>query len=332
MNRKGLDERTHVWLCMQLKPDRVPVRLVSACVVDSGSRCGLHCPFCPTGNGSLTLSRQFMSERRFVGILGRLPALQAMTLYQWGEPLLNADIHGMIAAAARRDVEVTISTHLSLASFDEAAARRLVTSGLARLIVSCDGASQRTYGLYRVGGNFQLVMRNLATLVAARSALGSSGPRIDWQFLVHRGNQHEMALALRKARRLGVGIVFEKLGIPPESQERWSPDPAVLQKIPLQNRYSPRRAWPRRTDKWPTLCLQAWSAPVIRPDGAVLPCCVVSSSRYKLGNILKEPFGKIWNKPLIVAMRRYLKTGARPGLDLPCLDCPHDPNSPDRGQ
>jgi len=327
-----LDERTLVWLSLQLKPDRVPAGGVRAAVVDTGSRCGLRCPFCATGNGSLALDRGLLSPRRFDAILDRLPRLRDLTLYQWGEPLLNFGLCRMIAAAARRGVSTTVSTHLSLASFDEAAARRLVRSGLTRLIVSCDGASQRSYGQYRVGGELRLVRRNLRRLLAAKKDLGSALPRIDWQFLVHRGNQHELEQAARQARRLGVGIVFEKLAIPLESRGRWSPDPRLLRRIPVDRRVSPRRTWGRRADKWPTLCLQAWSAPVIRPDGTVLPCCVVSSARYGLGDIFREPIGRLWNKPLIKAMRRYLKAGTRSGLDLPCYDCPHDPNAPDRGQ
>ncbi|MFI5350775.1 MAG: radical SAM/SPASM domain-containing protein [Elusimicrobiota bacterium] len=327
-----LDENALLWACMQLSPEHVPAGLVSKAAVDSGSRCGLRCPFCATGNGSLALGKEMMSKGRFADILARLPRLKLMTLHQWGEPLLNADIYEMIEAASRRGVEVIVSTSLSIPSFDANAARRLISSGLSRLIVSCDGASRRTYEQYRVGGDFDLVMRNLRTLLAAKRGLKSAGPRIDWRFLVHRGNQHEIWAAARRARALGTGFVVEKLGIPREDSPRWAPDPAVLQRVPLNQRRSPRRVWRNKPDKWTGICLQAWSMPVVRADGTVLPCCVVSDSRYALGNILREPFEKIWNKPLIVAMRRYLKAGTKSDMKLPCHGCPHDPNAPDRGQ
>ncbi|HEX4046349.1 MAG TPA: radical SAM protein, partial [Elusimicrobiota bacterium] len=311
---RELDERTLIWLGMQTKPDFVPAGQVTACAVDSGSLCNLRCPFCATGNGSLRLSREFLTKRAFARILNRLPSLKVVSLYQWGEPLLNADIYDMIEAAARGGAKVHVSTNFSLDSFDDAAARRLVSSGLTRLIVSCDGASQRTYEQYRVGGDFSLVMRNLATLIAAKRAMGSPSPRIDWQFLVHRGNQEEIGTARRMARSLGIEIVFEKLGIPSRFMKRWSPDPAAMRPIPLKQRRSPKRTWTRAPDKWPSVCLQTWDMPVIHSDGTVLPCCVVSDSRYGLGNIFKEPFRKIWNKPLIVAMRRYLKAGRKSKL------------------
>ena len=79
-----LDERTLVWMCMQQLPDRVPAGFVTACAVDSGSLCNLRCPFCATGNGSLALSKEFLSQRRFAEILARLPPLKAVSLYQWG--------------------------------------------------------------------------------------------------------------------------------------------------------------------------------------------------------------------------------------------------------
>jgi radical SAM protein with 4Fe4S-binding SPASM domain len=327
-----VNERAQIWLRMQLKPERVSPSAVKGAAVDPGSICNLRCPFCATGNGSLALSKEFLQQRDFDTVLERLPALKSLALYQWGEPLLNPAIHGMIEAAAAKGTDVVISTHLSLKDFDAAAARRLVTSGLVRLIVSCDGASQRTYQRYRVGGDFNLVMRNLKLLLAAKSELKLTKPRIDWQFLVHRGNQHEIGKASRLAKKLGVGLIFEKLGIPAERQRAWSPDPGILRKVPQEKRRSPRRGWDDRPDKWPSICLQAWDMPVIHSDGTVLPCCVVSDRRHGLGNIFKEPFEKIWNKPLIVAMRRYLKSGTKSARKLPCYGCPHDPNAPDSGQ
>ena len=41
----------------------------------------------------------------------------------------------------------------------------------------------------------------------------------------------------------------------------------------------------------------------------------------------REDIRKIWNKPLIVGMRRYLRTGRKPVMKLPCYGCPHDPQS-----
>ena len=179
---------------------------------------------------------------------------------------------------------------------------------------------------------FQAGAQHLGTLIAVKRALNSSSPKIVWQFLVHRGNQHEIAAARRKAKSLGIEIVFEKLGIPTRFQKTWSPDAAAMRPIPSKQRRSPERTWTRAPDKWTTVCLQTWEMPVIHSDGTVLPCCVVSDSRYGLGNIFKEPFEKIWNKPLIVAMRRYLKAGTKSKLKLPCYGCPHDPNAPGRGQ
>jgi len=59
----------------------------------------------------------------------------------------------------------------------------------------------------------------------------------------------------------------------------------------------------------------------------VLPCCAVSSAEYSLGNIFYESLRAIWNKPLIVAMRRYLRTGHRSEVKLPCYGCPLSPHA-----
>jgi radical SAM protein with 4Fe4S-binding SPASM domain len=214
----------------------------------------------------------------------------------------------MIRAASGRGVRVAVSTNLSLPIFTEDSARELVSSGLKSLVVSCDGASQATYEKYRVGGRFSLVLRNIRTLLRAKKRLASSSPEIVWKFLVHRGNEKDVKAARRQAGILGIPIVFQKLaGIPASLEKLWSAgddSPAPYDEI----------------------CLQAWTTPIVHSDGAVLPCCVISEPRYALGNIFKEPLVKIWNKPLIVAMRRYLRAGIKSERRLPCYGCPHDPN------
>jgi radical SAM protein with 4Fe4S-binding SPASM domain len=69
------------------------------------------------------------------------------------------------------------------------------------------------------------------------------------------------------------------------------------------------------------LCLCVWERPYIHSDGTVLPCCK-AGSRDSLGNILRQPISEIWNSPLVVAMRRYLKSGIKSQLPIPCYDCP----------
>jgi len=310
----GVDERTEAWLLMQIKPDRVPATQVSCAAVETGAICNLRCPFCRTGNGTMALEKKFLTQDGFEKILERLgPQLNFLALLRWGEPLLNPQIFGIVQQASAANVATLMHSSLSLPSFDSRAAERTVSSGLRELTVSCDGASQGVYQQYRAGGRFKLVMRNLKLLLEARRRLGSTTPKIRWQFLVHRGNQHEMRTAARMAERLGIGIEFRRL---------WAPDPWTLEpdavKIAFPKKPNPLFEYQP--------CLQIWDMPGVHSDGSVYPCCVVTDAKYSLGNIFHEPMDAIWNKPLAVAMRRYLRSGVKSNMTIPCYNCPRDPN------
>jgi radical SAM protein with 4Fe4S-binding SPASM domain len=313
--------RVALWMEMQLKPDRVMGGVPHA-GIEPGALCNLRCPFCPTGVGAQPLSQEFLTPERFDVILDRLgPGLKTVRLYNWGESLLNPQIHVLAAKAAARGIAARIHTNFSLSNFDAEAAERLVDSGLDLLVVSCDGASQETYEQYRVGGRFDLVMRNVERILAARRRRGSNSPRVVWKFLLHSGNEHEKARARRLAKRLGIEIEFKNLIIPPDKQGVWpKTKPSRPGRVPAR---APAEDYQTRG------CLQAWDMPIIHSDGSVLPCCTPHGPEFVLGNIFQKPLAAIWNVPLVVAMRRYLKTGVVPRTRIPCLACEFNPHRPE---
>lgn len=311
---KPLAPDVRLWLELQLKPDRVLTPVRSA-ILEPGAVCNLRCPFCATGRGELDLDRGLLTPdlaRHVLDALGQ--GLSRVVFYNWGEPLLNPELPELVAEAARRGAATSISTNLSVPSFDRAFAERLVLSGLTTLFVSCDGATQAAYARYRVGGSLALVLGNLRLLLAIRDGLRRAQPRIVWRYLVHRGNEADVPKARRLAARFGVPIEFQELWTPESERGRWAPTRAGVRSA---------AASPARMSR---LCLQAWDEPVVHADGSVFPCCLVGARRWSLGNLREEPFEALWNKPLAVAMRRYLRTGERPAFELPCFACPNDPN------
>ncbi len=296
---------------LQLSPDRVTGPWRDA-IIEPGAVCSLRCPFCPTGNGDLHLNKTLLTPGAMARLLDALgPGLKRLDLFNWGEPLLHPRICGLIREASGRGIAATIHTHLSIPAFDARRARELVDSGLSELVVSCDGAGQESYARYRVGGDFGLVMRNLRLILSARSAAASATPLATWKFLVHRGNSKDVPAAKRLAAALGIPIQFKPLIVPPDQARDWSA------------RAAPSSAPPSRAG---AICLGLWDTPVIHADGTVLPCCVVNDPRWSLGNALREDLGEVFNKPLIVAMRRYIKSGKPQAAQLPCHGCPHDPH------
>jgi radical SAM protein with 4Fe4S-binding SPASM domain len=325
---KELSLRTRIWIDLQRLPDQAE-ELIHSAVVESGAICNLRCPFCPTGNGELRLSREFLGLPQFRTILDSLgPGLRTVMLYSWGEPLLNPEIFGMFAEARARGLATSISTNFSLgpAHFSPRHARRLIQSGLSRLEVACDGARQESYQLYRVGGDFERVMLNLRIMLEAKGRAGGATPEIVWVFHVHKGNQPDMPEASRKAAALGIPIVFKNLYFPSAMKEDWAP-PAQK---PARAGRPPKKSGAAAPvlEHIPGLrCLSAWRAPIVHSDGSVFPCCVAVQPEHSLGNVFRESMRAIWNGALVTAMRRYLRTGIRTRPDLPCYACSHNPQA-----
>jgi radical SAM protein with 4Fe4S-binding SPASM domain len=338
MEELSLDVR--VWMALQLLPDRVEKAAVVGAMIEAGAICNLRCPFCPTGNGELALSKEFLEPAQFKAMLDALgPQVKRLMLYNWGESLLNPAIYEMFAEAAARGIATTVSTNFSLgpAHFSRAHAERLVRSGLAELQVSFGGVTQETYGLYRVGGRLELVLENLRLLLDAKRRLGAELPAVVWLFHVHRQNQADVPRARALADELGIPIRFKTLVFPDAVKDEWGiPEPAPAPPPARGSRRTRAASGPKASGdgRQPVvrgrLCLQTRDTPIVHSDGTVLPCCVVNNPEYSLGNIREESLDAIWNKPLIAAMRRYLRTGERPGMKLPCYGCPHEPARPSK--
>jgi len=177
-------------------------------LLDPVGYCNLKCPFCSTGKGSLSRDRKKLSLDVFKDIIDHLgPYLFKLQLYNWGEPLLNKDLPQMVSYAKKHHVVTEISTNLSFPMSKEYA-EEIVNSGLDFVLCSIDGASQETYQKYRVGGDFNLTMKNMKMLNDIRKEKKLKTPFLIWRFLVFRHNQHEIEKAKKMAKKLEVEITF----------------------------------------------------------------------------------------------------------------------------
>jgi MoaA/NifB/PqqE/SkfB family radical SAM enzyme len=69
---------------------------------------------------------------------------------------------------------------------------------------SIDGASNETYQLYRVKGNFDTVIENVRKINRFKQQQHSDYPQLTWQFVVFGHNEHEIPVARRLASDLGM--------------------------------------------------------------------------------------------------------------------------------
>jgi len=178
-------------------------------VVDPSNMCQLACPGCvhSTRNEALKIfdwPKGTMAETRFRALLGLYgPYAVGAYFCNYGEPLLNLQTPKLIRLAKTYLMGTALSTSLSVRRFD---ADAYVESGLDAMVLSIDGATQSVYERFRRNGDLELVFGNVRKLVEAKRRLRKRTPVLSWNFLAFEHNVHELPLAVRLARNLGVNV------------------------------------------------------------------------------------------------------------------------------
>jgi radical SAM protein with 4Fe4S-binding SPASM domain len=266
-------------------------------VIDPCNVCQLECPFCDGRERSPGMMK-FSEFKRIIDSMGR--SCINLELYNWGEPFLNKDTIDMINYAGQRYHTYTrISSNLNLSN--DQFYEELVRSSLNSLTISLDGASPETYETYRVKGSFEKVIHNIKLIVRYKKQYAKKEPRLVWQFLVFRHNEHEIEKAKRMARELSVDdIVFAKPHIPPEFMSWDSSRPEFSNHLDPEAHGSQDRPATKKKDcNWP------YSSIAINANGSVSPCCAVAKEQDDFGNIFDYDFRATWNNDKFKRARRY---------------------------
>ncbi|HTA47717.1 MAG TPA: hypothetical protein VK789_35005 [Bryobacteraceae bacterium] len=200
--------------------------------MDPVNACQLRCPSClHSANTAWTSRFDWPAASLGVGEFEQFcnefgPFATSIALFRDGEPLLHRRFPEFVKIARSYLLHTVTSTNLSMRLDAEA----LVASGLDRLVAAIDGASASTYGLYRRGGNFDLVIDNLRAIVHARKVQSSAKPWLVWQFLAFQHNAHEIEASAELARTIGVDqLVIAR----PHSVEHDDPNIKVAADVPF---------------------------------------------------------------------------------------------------
>lgn len=298
--------------------------------LDAACMCTLKCPLCYLGQGLKGRSRGRMSLETFRRAIDEFRDHAIVVhLYVRGEPLMNRELPEMIRYADRARLMTVISTHLNL--LDEETAEALIDSGLKKLIVSLDGATEETYSTYRVGGDWGEVLRNIEFLNEMKRRKRARFPKIVLQFLVFKFNLHEVPEIRRLADSMGVELSLQQgcLGGPlyepytgehsQELIEKWIVPHDAL--IDVLSRHGSRPGvlfdYHRKDGiLCDEKCFFLWKMAYINWDGSVSPCCFVYREDRDFGNIHEESYRRIWNNSKFRRSRslfRDASSGVGPG-------------------
>jgi pyruvate-formate lyase-activating enzyme len=277
--------------------------------------CNLECPLC---------DRQVFPDAR-TGDAGKLSLeiydrvldelgdyLFQCQIFGQGEPLMNWKLtREVIERTHDRGIFTELSTNCTL--LDAHVAEELADCGLDYLVCAIDGISQETYEIYRVGGRFDDAIAGLRYVVEARRRRGSA-LQIEWQFLVHAHNCHEVPAARQMAAELGV-----PLRVAPLRGMEWD---AALQEywLPKTGPWAHEFDTSRPLNDFP--CYFLWRSLVLNSNNKVARCLIYqNASQYadlRLGSAMDA-----YNHSSVQQARRLFRQEASADDDfpIPCRGC-----------
>ncbi len=286
--------------------------LPPAISVELSSRCNLTCPECVTGRGLIGRKNSFISYDLASKIAEQFSgrALSVWLSFQ-GEPMMHPDFFMILELF--KGMSPVISTNGHYLNIDNCL--RLAGSPLKKIIISYDGATPETYGMYRRGGDHARVREGIIML-ARTIRERKSDLKIVLQFLVHRGNEHEIPAAEAFARSAGAGFRVKSMQVlDPARAGEWIPSDYRLARYACGEEGTPGTGRPHARG-----CLRMWTSAIITCDGDVVPCCYDKNGLHTMGNINKMSFREIWGGEKYQSFREKVMRD-RKLIDL-CSTCP----------
>jgi MoaA/NifB/PqqE/SkfB family radical SAM enzyme len=274
--------------------------------VETTPLCHMACPGCAHGEledkRALSRGKVQLSLEEFKAIIDPIVRTAiGVSLSFRGEPLLGRDLIPIIEYAHSRNVAVSFPSNLSVRLSDENVTR-LVRSGVDTIYVSLDGASEHTYGQYRVGGDFHRVLSNVDAIAQAKARLRRSRPRLVWKFVIFEHNRHEIPAVQKQYRHLG----FDSFEFVDDENNAAAND--------ARHRHNAGLVANRKGCWW------AWHTTTVRADGVVSPCCK-SNKDFGLGDVRIQSLRDIWRGAHYGKLRQGFKSMRASEMHPICVQC-----------
>ena len=252
----------------------------------------------------------------FSQLLKENPQLQDIELSNYGEIFLNPDLLDILQYAHQRGVTLRADTGVNLNTIGDDVLEGLVKYQVRSLSCSIDGASEQTYRLYRVNGDFSTVIENIRKLNALKRKYRSDTPKLAWQFIVFGHNEHEIAQARELADALDMTFRL-KLSWDPEFSPVMN-ETLLKREIGAANREEYKERF--GVDYLQAICYELWNCPQINWDGRVLGCCRNFWGDFG-ANAFEDGLLASVNSPNMRYARQML-LGKNPAKDgIPCSSC-----------
>jgi radical SAM protein with 4Fe4S-binding SPASM domain len=285
--------------------------------VEPSNFCNLNCPQCPVGNGESASFKKKMTMNidLFVQLIDELKSsLFHLIFYFQGEPLIHNQFCEMVSYAHQAGIFTSTSTNAQF--IDRELARKMVESGLDKLIVSVDGVTQEVYEQYRVGGSLELTLEAIKHIQHWKQVLHSKTPFLEIQFIVFKNNEHQIDDMKALAKRLKV----DSFQLKTAQLYNYENGHDLLTTIDKYARYKyVGQDKVQIKSKLRNRCWRMWSGSVVTAKGDVLPCCFDKFEQHSYGNFAQSSFLSTWQNQKSQTFRLQIHSN-RKHFDM-CKNC-----------
>lgn len=236
--------------------------------IEPTNACNLRCPFCATTHNRY--NRGFMQEKIWRKILDESGQnnLYSLKFTYRGEPLMHKDLPRMVAYA--KDVGVLdVYFNTNAVFLEEAIIRKMIDAGLDRISISFEGSEKSVYEKYRVGSDFDKVVKNIERLKEIKEELGLKKPYV----------------------RVQTVLIPELRGREKEYSEFWSDRADEVAYLDMKDEEGNPD---HRGIIYNWSCHMLWQRMTITWDGTLLPCVHDIYEWMKFGNILDTSIKTAW--------------------------------------
>jgi len=266
--------------------------------IESTNLCNAKCVFCPRdemhrrqGVMEMDLYKKIVDECVALGITH-------VRVHNYGEPFLDRQLVEKVRYAKERGIaEVGMISNGSLIFED--IAQGMIDAGLDAINISVDASGKEVFESTRLNLDYDVVIRNIETLVRLRKASGRVRPKLILSFVRQDNSSDER-----------------------EFIAHWS---RIADKVHITDLHNWAGTLNATSDvNYP--CYRMWQTFTVLWDGRVSLCCADFDGRHILGDLRLSSIAEVWNGPAYLAARKlHLESGGPEicrSCDLPKKDSP----------
>lgn len=261
--------------------------------IEITSRCNLRCTFCDKlplldkgnlGDMDIKLYRKIIDE-------GTKYQLWSVKLSYRGEPLLHKNVVEMVAYAKEKGIlDVYFNTNGTL--LNDEMCEKLIEAGLDRVSVSIEGIEPVPFEKERIGAKFDVILRNINTLLKLRNKKGVDYPKLRIQT-----------------------VYFSNLDVEAYTTF-WSQYCDEVAAVDYKNTVNREKGL-----KYDWACPQLWQRMTIEWDGTLIPCNNDDFRLLSSGNVNERTIYECWHADKVNKARALHKAGETHNIEA-CDGCP----------